>query len=53
MYEVKLRGGGRLLGDTVAYEPEDRKATYVRLERSMGTVWLPMGIVKKVKEVDE
>jgi hypothetical protein len=53
MYEIKLRGGGRLLGDMVTYEPEGRKAAYLRLERSMGTAWLPMGIVKKVKEVDE
>ncbi len=52
MYEVKLRGGGRLLGDEVTYEPGDRKATYLRRERAMGTVWLPMRIVKKVKEVE-
>ena len=51
MYEVKLRGGGKLLGDKVTYEPEGKKAAYIRLERSMGTVWLPMGIVRKVKEV--
>ena len=51
MYEIKLRGGGKLLGDEIAYEPEGKKAAYLRLERSMGTVWLPMRIVRKVKEV--
>lgn len=52
MYEVKLRGGGRLLGDKVAYEPEGRRVTYVRLDRVMGTVWLPIKIVRKVTEVE-
>lgn len=52
MYEIKLHGGGRLLGDRVTYEPAGRKAVYIRVERSMGTAWLPIKLVKKIKEVE-
>ena len=51
-YEIKLRGGGTLLSKNVTYEPATGKPLYIKLDDRRRTAWIPMRIVKKVKELE-